>query len=1038
MFTGGAPCGLTFSHSARTIRPTRTRPRSFCKTLYSSAIRLKNDSVQNKLYAKSLLLPRTTFPQWTDPLKTEVLLRKKICDDLYRWQWENNNGPLFVLHDGPPYANGDLHMGHALNKILKDVINRYHVLLGRRVHYVPGWDCHGLPIENKALKAVQVDDHRSIAPEKIRSLANATAVQAVKSQKDEFRELGIMAEWDGMGSTYRTLDHDYEMRQLRIFQNMVERGLVYRHYRPVHYSPSSRSALAEAELVYKDDHVSHSVYVAFDLDLRSQVSTVALQNLVTGQTKVQLLVWTTTPWTLTANMGIAVHPDMMYALIRPAERTDEGTGVLIVALERLNALSKILGKAEIIGKVRGSELAGARYHPLFASLAPDAASESLAVINSTHVTPDSGTGLVHCAPAHGTEDYNMFREQNLISSTSSIACHVGEGGLFTNEVSHVVGKEAGESLVGQPVLDSGSRSIVGLLKNIGCLLKVERFKHRYPYDWKTDGPVIVTATSQWFTNLDDIKEDALKALETVKFYPQISRNRLESFIKSRSEWCISRQRVWGVPIPSLHHTVTGEAYLDSRVLDYVLAVLDKNGVAYWWEGPIDEFLPPFLLEVDANSSNWHKGSDTMDVWFDSGSSWSFLPDRKDGQPRADVCVEGSDQHRGWFQSQLLTAVGTAEADRKAIAPYRTLLTHGMVLDANGKKMSKSLGNIISPMTIVKGGVDSKQPAYGADTLRLWAATVEYWHDMAIGPKILEQTSESLRKIRNSARFILGNIGDPATRAKSGLVPNDELGLVDRYVMHQLFELEQTALSSYAQYNFPKVISTLANFTNITLSSLYFDITKDNLYANSLSSPERRSTVTVLQHVADTMIYIIAPVLPHLVEEIYSALHGQSSSEISHGLSVFSRPWVPLSPDWHDPTAEQEMVQLLRVRSTVLGLLEQARGRRQLSSSTEAEVDIILPSIRNDLTNLITREESFLKTLFIVSDVSVVHEGSLGTASLPWLYEDSVPLPVSGADGRIRIRARPATLAKCPRCWTYTRLPKDVLCARCTSVLPTSS
>jgi isoleucyl-tRNA synthetase len=467
-----------------------------------------------------------------------------------------------------------------------------------------------------------------------------------------------------------------------------------------------------------------------------------------------------------------------------------------------------------------------------------------------------------------------------------------------------------------------------------------------------------------------------------------------------------------------------------------LAVLDKNGVAYWWEGPIDEFLPPFLLEVDANSSNWRKGSDTMDVWFDSGSSWSFLPDRKDAQPRADVCLEGSDQHRGWFQSQLLTAVGTAEADKRAIAPYGALLTHGMVLDASGKKMSKSLGNIISPMTIVKGRVGPKQPAYGADTLRLWAATVEYWRDMSIGPKILEQTSESLRRIRNSARFMLGNIGDPTTRAKSSLVPKGHLGLIDRYVMHQLFELEQTALISYAQYNFPKVMSTLANFTNTTLSSLYFDITKDNLYANDLSSSERRSTVTILQHVLNTLVHIIAPVLPHLAEEIYSALHGQPSSEISHESSVFSKPWVPLSSDWHDPTAEQEMVQLLRVRSTVLGLLEQARGRRQLSSSTEAEVDIILPGIRNDLTSLIKREESFLKTLFIVSDVSVIEEGPLGTASLPWLYEDSVPLP--GTDGRARVRARPATLAKCPRCWTFTRLHKDALCARCTVVISTPS
>jgi len=343
---------------------------------------------------------------------------------------------------------------------------------------------------------------------------------------------------------------------------------------------------------------------------------------------------------------------------------------------------------------------------------------------------------------------------------------------------------------------------------------------------------------------------------------------------------------------------------------------------------------------------------------------------------------------------------------------------------------------MSPITIVKGGVDNKQPAYGADTLRLWAATVEYWRDMSIGPKILDQASESLRKIRNSARFILGNIGDPATREESGLMPKDRLGLVDRYVMHQLYDLEQTALSCYAQYNFPKVISSLANFTNITLSSLYFDITKDNLYANNPSSHERRSTVTVLQHVLNTLVHIIAPVLPHLAEEIHSARHGQPSSEISHGPSVFTKPWVPLSSEWHDATAEQEMAQLLRIRSTVLGLLEQARGRRQLSSSTEAEVDIILPTVDHPLSSVIAREEIFLKTLFIVSNVSVIDKGSLGTSSPAWLYVDSVQLPDSNE--RIGVRVRPATLAKCPRCWTYTRSHEDVLCTRCTDVLSASA
>ncbi|KAI9432988.1 tRNA synthetases class I-domain-containing protein [Lactarius indigo] len=1030
MLLGGVQATTPLYCVTRAARSTR--PHILQRSFRSSAPLLTENSDQNKRYAKSLLLPSTAFPQWTNPLKTEVSLRKKTCDDLYRWQWENNKGPLFVLHDGPPYANGDLHMGHALNKILKDIINRYHVSLGRRVHYIPGWDCHGLPIENKALKSVQVDDHRVISPAELRSLAKNTAVGAVESQKVEFRELGIMADWDGAGSTYRTLDHDYEMRQLRIFQKMVEQGLIYRHYRPVHYSPSSRSALAEAELVYKEDHVSHSVYVAFDMDLPpSRDSGVALRKLIAGETKVRLLVWTTTPWTLTANMGIAVHPEMTYVMIRCVERTDEG--VFLVALERLGTLSTILGKVEVVAEIQGSELTGARYRPLFGAFAPGV-SESLKVIASTHVTPDSGTGLVHCAPAHGAEDYNLFKEKNLISPTSSILCHVGDGGLFTSEVEHVVGKEAAKTLIGQPVLDGGSRSVVDLLKDMNRLIKIERFKHRYPYDWKTDKPVIVTATSQWFANLDDIKEDALKALETVTFYPQISRNRLESFIKSRSEWCISRQRVWGVPIPSLHHIPTDKAYLDTRTLDHILSVLDKRGVAYWWEGPIDDFLPPFLYEHDANLSNWRKSTDTMDVWFDSGSSWSFLPDRESADPRADVCIEGSDQHRGWFQSQLLTAVGTGNAGGKAMAPYKALLTHGMVLDGAGKKMSKSLGNIMSPMIVVKGGVDKKQPAYGADTLRLWAATVEYWRDMSISPKILEQASESLRKIRNSARFILGNIGDAGTRAEFECVSKDRLGLADRYVMHELYGLEQAALSSYAQYNFPKAISTLTNFTNITLSSLYFDITKDNLYANSPSSLERRSTVTVLQLVLDTLIHIIAPVLPHLAEEIHSTLHGRPTAEISNGSSVFTKTWVPLSSEWHDPTAGKEMTQLLQVRSAVLGLLEQARGKRQLNSSTEAEVDIILPGVDSNLTRLIAREESFLKTLFIVSDVSVIDEGSLGTSSPRWLYIDTVQLP--GSDEHIGIRVRPAALAKCPRCWSFTRSNEEVLCPRCTHVLPT--
>ncbi|KAI0053136.1 isoleucyl-tRNA synthetase [Auriscalpium vulgare] len=978
------------------------------------------DAEQNKRFSKTVLLPRTTFPQWTDASKTEAMLRRKTCDDLYRWQRDGATGLPFVLHDGPPYANGDLHMGHALNKILKDIINRYHLSLGHRVHYVPGWDCHGLPIENKAL---QGHDHGSLSAAKIRSLANDTAASAVQGQKQVFRELGIMADWDNEEGTYRTLDHDYEMRQLRVFQKMVERGLIYRHYRPVHYSPSSRSALAEAELVYKDDHVSHSVYIAFDLAMSADGTSAPLRALIADQKRVRLLAWTTTPWSLTANMGIAVHPEMAYALVRQLDKPHDS--VFIVAVERLESLRQVIGEVEILGEIQGSDLSGASYQPLFSSLTREAPSQSLPVILSTHVTNESGTGLVHCAPAHGGEDYNVFRSLGLISSQNSIVCHVGADGAFTKKVVDAVGSEAGQRLIGKAVLDEGSRAVSELLIDMGVLVKRQRIKHRYPYDWKTDKPIIVTATSQWFANLDNIKDDAIAAIQSVQFYPDISRNRLESFIKGRSEWCISRQRVWGVPILYLYHPATDRALLDSDTLNHILPILQEKGVAHWWTGPVEDFLPPALHR----EGGWQKGTDTMDVWFDSGSSWALLEERSAGLPRADVCLEGSDQHRGWFQSQLLTAVGSASTAEPAKAPYGALLTHGMVLDKDGKKMSKSLGNIISPMTILKGGKDKKkEPAYGADVLRLWAATVEYWRDMSLGPKILAQTAESLRKIRNSARFILGNIGSSPPHAA---VPADQLTIADKYVMHHLYELEQNALDGYATYNFPKVVNGLTNFTNTTLAA-YFDMNKDNLYANDVDSLSRRATVTVLQHVLDTIVHVMAPILPHLAEEVHAARAG---NDLATGPSVFSEVWTPLGPQWRNPMVEEEFFALHGVRSAVLSLLEDARTAKQLSSSLEAEVDIILPSeAAGRLSNLLIREEQFIRTLLIVSDATVVDgDGALASMSPAWCYTGSVSVP--GWDDEVGIRVRPAAQEKCPRCWTYNRPEEDILCQRCAEVVP---
>ncbi|KAI5996433.1 tRNA synthetases class I-domain-containing protein [Pisolithus orientalis] len=882
-----------------------------------------------KAFSKTLLLPKTSFPLWPDPSKTELPFRKKTCDDLYRWQVRHGRGPLFVLHDGPPYANGHLHIGHALNKILKDIINRYHVSIGDRV---------------------QSGDPHTLAPDTIRNAARATAEREMLTQQEEFKQFGIMAEWSP-GSTYRTLDHAYEMRQLRVFQQMVSKGLIYRHYRPVYYSPSSRSALAEAELVYKDDHVSHAVYVSFTVDAMGDLPSLAgrlassnAREEVMGELRrgmVKFLVWTTTPWTLTANMGIAVHSDLTYVVAR----SQRHRGLFILAKERLAALERILGsysEIKVISEIPGSQLVGLRYRGIFSlPSARDVVSHrhSFQVISAAHM-------IIKYSVRKGLLD-------------SGLLCHVDGEGKFSGNVRDIVsGIEGGEDLVGLEVLKGGSKAIVALLERTGSLLSVERFRHRYPYDWKTNEPVIVTATSQWFANLDDIKEDALAALDNVAFYPPSSQNRLTSFVRSRSEWCISRQRVWGVPIPALHHIPSGASILTASSLTHILGVLDRKGVGYWWDGPVSEFVSPELVEQyggEVSGRTWRKSTDTMDVWFDSGTSWTMLPfgEEHERTHRADVCLEGSDQHRGWFQSQLLTAV------EKAASPYGTLITHGMVLDESGRKMSKSLGNVDQPLDTCR--TRRSNPRLVRTVLRLWAATVEYWRDMSIGPTVLVQTAESMRKIRNSARFILGNIG--ATKRKmrdQGLetlppIAKENLGLAER----------TTALQGYATYNFPRVMTALVNFSN------YY--TLDVLYANDICSVERRAVVDTLERILRTMTSVLAPVLPHLAEEI----HGQHAEDAR--LSFFTQKWTPLSAEWSDCLAEKDMESLLGVRSVVLTLLERARGDkyvvakrvrtakgtekmmcRNLKSALEAKVTITLPSDTNtELVQLLKREGMWL-------------------------------------------------------------------------------
>ncbi|CAE6460788.1 unnamed protein product [Rhizoctonia solani] len=960
-------------------------------------------------FANTLLLPKTHFPLWAEPAQREAPYRKKTTTDLYKWQWNNGDqAQTFILHDGPPYANGSLHCGHALNKILKDIINRFHVMQGHRVHYMPGWDCHGLPIENKALQELQ-GDARTVPATKIRAAAREVAYREMEKQKNEFQEFGIMADWSPDGC-YRTLDHKYEIRQLKVLQRMVQQGLITRHHRPVYWSPSSISALAEAELEYVDDHRSQAVHVAFPI----QSCSPALQKILpAGSGLPSLMIWTTTPWTVPSNMAVAVNAEIDYSVAV----CQDGRS-FIVATSRLEDLvnAGVLGENPVLVSetITGAELMGTTYKsPFGATQSP--------VFTAKHVTADSGTGLVHTAPAHGPEDYAAWRSTK---RDGEILCPVDNEGRFTN----AVGDEWAR-LVGKEVLGDGNIEVIRILKEQGLLVKKETIRHRYPYDWKTKKPVIFRATSQWFTNLDKIKDQALAALKDVRFYPEASRSRLEAFVRERSEWCISRQRTWGLPIPALYDSVTDEALLTPESLEHIIGVLSEKGVNHWWDGPVEDFIPP---SEHTSGRSWKKGTDTIDVWFDSGSSWSLIRDLelRDGV-YADVCLEGSDQHRGWFQSLLLTAVSCAK-DEQPRAPYKTLITHGFILDAKGKKMSKSLGNIISPMNIIYGGKDKKkEPAYGADVLRLWAATVEYGKDVSLSPTVLTQAAETLRKIRNSARFVLGNMGSPENQT-SPLFKHHDLGLLERYVLHELYVLEKGALDAYSTYNFQKVVHSVSAFTNNVLSSFYFDIMKDTLYAESPIGPNRQMVMGVMLEILRVLSSIVSPILPHLAEEIHVHLN-QSISE-----SAFQSGWRSVPVIYEDTQALYDMQHVLSVRGIVLESLERIRQEKLLRSALEACVDIKVTG-NGPIANILQREKDALASLFIVSNVTLGNEIDTEHA---WSHADREI--VIGTES-ISVRIRPSTGSKCSRCWKWTADSQksthndaERLCGRCQDVIQSAS
>lgn len=947
-----------------------------------------------KSYKDTVNLPQTKFDMRANAVKREPEIQKFWEDNnIYGRLSEENPGELFILHDGPPYANGSLHVGHALNKILKDIINRYQLLQGRKVRYVPGWDCHGLPIELKVLQNMKQAERQELTPLKLRQKAKEFALQAVDEQRNGFKRYGVWGDWE---HPYLTMAPEYEAAQIGVFGQMVLKGYIYRGLKPVNWSPSSRTALAEAELEYPEGHTSRSLYAAFPM---TSLSDAVKDKFSEYLPDLGVAIWTTTPWTIPANLAVAVNPDLDYAVV---EAPLEGINFkyIIVANDLVERLSTTLStQLTVKTTVKGKELEHSTYkHPLYDR-------ESPVIIGGDYITTESGTGLVHTAPGHGQEDYIVGQRYGL-----PILAPVDDGGNFT--------AEAGQ-FAGLNVLGDGNQAVIDALTQAGSLLKEEPYQHKYPYDWRTKKPTIFRATEQWFASVEGFRDEALKAISEVRWIPAQGENRITPMVADRSDWCISRQRNWGVPIPVFYDEETNEPLLNEETINYVQKIIAEKGSDVWWELSVEELLPE---QYRNNGRRYRKGTDTMDVWFDSGSSWAAVAEQR-GELHypVEMYLEGSDQHRGWFQSSLLTSV--AVHDR---APYKIVLTHGFTLDEKGFKMSKSLGNVLDPNVVIEGGKNQKEePPYGADVLRLWASSVDYTSDQRIGKNIIKQLGDIRGKIRNTARVLLGNLND--FDPEKDLVPLDKLPAVDRYMLHRMTEVFKEVTDAFDTFQFFRFFQTVQNFCVVDLSNFYIDIAKDRLYISTPDGFRRRSCQTVLYYALDNLTRAIAPVLCHLAEDIWQFLPYKTPYK-----SVFEAGWVKLDSKWENPELATFWEKMRDIRNDVNKVLEQARVDKQIGSSLEAKVLLYVADeqLRSAVKALEidTNGIDELRYLFITSQATVLDSAQ----QLEGLKYNSISenwgIGVVDAEGE-----------KCDRCWNYSTHVGEsqsdpLLCERCVSAL----
>ena len=925
-------------------------------------------------YKNSLNLPKTDFAMQAGLPKKEPEMRKHWDEqDIYGKLMKKNEGkPLYVLHDGPPYANGDVHLGTALNKTLKDFIVRYKNMAGFQAPYVPGWDTHGLPTELKARKKAGVENSTTISDVELRQICREFALQYLDGQRNQFKRLGGLGEWD---NPYITLTHDFEAKQIEIFSKMASQGLIYRGKKPVYWCPSCETALAEAEIEYAEDPCQ-SIYVKFRVTDDKGV----LSAMGADLAKTYFVIWTTTTWTLPGNVAICVGPEFSYSLIRC------GGEYYVMASALCESAMKAAGKAEyeVVGTVQGAELESMKTaHPFLDR-------ESLVIVGD-HVTLESGTGCVHTAPGHGVEDFEVCKNYPELP----VVVPVDDHGKLTAEAGQFAGLTT----------DEANHAIAKYLEETGALFALENIIHQYPHCWRCKTPVLFRATEQWFCSVGDIKQQAVDAINEVEWIPGWGKDRITSMVLDRNDWCISRQRRWGVPIPIFYCKDCGEPLISEEAMQAVADLFRAEGSDQWYVKTAAEILPAGTACAKCGCTEFTKEKDIMDVWFDSGVTHAAVCDARPYlRWPADLYLEGADQYRGWFQSSLLTSVAW-----RGGAPYRAVVTHGWVVDGEGRKMSKSLGNGIDPSDITE--------KYGADILRLWVASSDYHADIRISPEILKQLSDAYRKIRNTARFILGNLADFDPDRDS--VPLTELLPIDRWALSKLDEVNRRVRDGYDHFEFHQVYHAIHNFCVVDLSNFYLDVLKDRLYVEKADSKTRRAAQTTMYRILDAMTRLISPVLAYTSDEIWHAMPHDASAD--RECVVFNEMPAQTGVDADEAfTARWDRIHA--VRDVVKKALELARKEKVIGASLDARVELFAEGEQYEF--LASAAEEW-KDVFIVSEVALM-EGGKGDYTAEEMPGLSVT--VRHADGE-----------KCARCWCYSHTvgqdPEHPdLCSRCAGVL----